>query len=69
MANLVMGNEYGKQLCEALGINVDESHVNRIVIDVRPDEAIKVYIEMKGSDRLLDVKLPISAVEVVQYGT
>jgi hypothetical protein len=68
MANIITGDKYGEQLCEALGIDTSKGKVARIVIDVRPDEPVRVYVELFGTDKLLDVQLPTSDVEIVMHG-
>lgn len=63
--NIALANDFGKQICEALGIDTKKTRVRRVVLDAEVDEPIKVYIELFGTERLLDLKLPTSAVEVV----
>lgn len=52
----ILGEEWGRSLAEALGIDPDLT--SRIVIDIRPRELIKVYVEKIATERLLDVLPP-----------
>jgi hypothetical protein len=52
----ILGEEWGRSLAEALGIDPDKT--SRIVIDVRPREPIKVYVEKIATERLLNLSPP-----------
>ena len=56
MARIIQGNPFHERLCAALGI--DPKKTRRIVLDVSVDDAISVYIEQYGDERLLDLELP-----------
>jgi hypothetical protein len=47
------GASFGLQLCEALGL--DPGQTGRIIVDVPPTGAIKVYVEMYASEKVLDL--------------
>jgi len=64
-SNIITGNEYGMKLCEALGIDPIKTKVKRIVLDVQANEPVRVYVELFGTNGLLDIQLPTSGIEVV----
>ena len=49
-------------LCKAVG--VDASRVRRIVIDAEVGNAIKVYIDMFGTDELLTVDFSTTEIKI-----
>lgn len=65
MPKIIDSDRYAMQLCEALGIDTSKGFASRIVIDVRAGEHVRVYVEMAGTDALLDLKLPTSEIEIV----
>ncbi len=65
MASIVNGNTYGEEICKALGIDMSKGKVCRVVIDVRVDEAVRIYLEMFGTDELVNVKLPTTGIEIM----
>ncbi len=65
MASIVKGDTYGEEICKALGIDMSKGKVRRIVIDVRVSEAVRVYLEMFGTDELVNVKLPTTDIEIM----
>lgn len=46
-------NDLGKQICDALGLDI--TTVSRIIIDIPCDDFVHVYVEMIGTTKLLDV--------------
>lgn len=68
MANVISSYKYAEQLCKALGIDTSKAKARRIVIDVCADQPVKVYVELFGTDALLDVQLPTSDIEIVSHG-
>lgn len=68
MVNIATGDEFGKQICEALGIDLSKGPTRRIVLDIQVNEPIRVYVEMIGTDKLVDIKLPVTGIEVVTNG-
>lgn len=39
------GLTFIRRLCEAIGLDPDERHVRRIVLDVQPDGITKIYVQ------------------------
>lgn len=50
---IIRGQDLLIAICKTL--NIDESHVSRIIVDVAFDEAVKVYVEQYGDQKLLQV--------------
>jgi len=50
---VIHGLEFVEQLCEALGLPVQQTR--RIIIDVQYDCTVSVYAEMYGSQKILDL--------------
>lgn len=48
----ILGNKLGTELCALL--NIDPTIVSRIVIDIRVNDAARVYVETFGSEKLWD---------------
>lgn len=53
---IIIGREWARRVCEALGL--DAQRVRRIVVDAQPDEALHVYVEYLGDERMLSVSFP-----------
>jgi hypothetical protein len=49
-------DNWAKKVCKALGI--DDELVYRLVIDCQVGDPIRVYVQMYGSDRMLEVATP-----------
>jgi hypothetical protein len=50
-------------------IVMDEQFVQRVVIDMKVDAAVKVYVEMLGTNDLIEVQPPdMSSAQVVVLG-
>ena len=64
----ITGNQLGMQVCEALGIDCEKTLVRRIVIDIAVNDLVKVYVETIGTEKLLDIKLPESGIEIIKDG-
>lgn len=56
---MIHSERWALQVCAALGI--DGARVRRIVIDAEARQALKVYVEYFGDNRLLDVRPPSPA--------
>lgn len=51
--------QWAKRVCEELGI--DPVLCARLIIDCKPSEPIRVYVEMIGSDQFLQFDAPLMA--------
>lgn len=51
---VINGEELGMKICEMLGI--DPHRTSRIVVDIDANHFTKIYIEMIGDKRLLNLK-------------
>jgi len=51
--NIMLADDLGKKLCEALGIEVDQ--VLRLTIELEPTQPIRVSVEMVGDASLMDI--------------
>ncbi len=62
---ILLGNTWIISICEVLGIN--SKLVRRLIIDSgEPNDVVRVYVEMFGSAKLLDLSFPDpESVEVV----
>lgn len=56
MATVILGNDFGVKICNQLGI--DAGMVRRIIIDIKVNDAVKVYIDSFGAKSLLTLDLP-----------
>ena len=45
--------ELAEKICEAVGISAENA--KRIIVDIPCDDWVKVYVEMCGTSKLLDV--------------
>ena len=61
------GRKFAKALEDA-GIVSDLSTIERIVIDVRSDDAVRVHVQRIGDDRLIDLAAILAGAEVVSGG-
>jgi len=52
-ADLVAANELAKAVCEAVGLN--STQVARIIVDMRAEEFVRIFVEMYGSSKLLEL--------------
>lgn len=52
--SIINGEELGKQICEIL--EIDPHKTSRIVIDIAANDFVKIYVDMVGDYKLLDVK-------------
>lgn len=50
----VIADDLAIEVCKAIGINPDD--VSRVIIDLKTGFVAVVYVEMFGSERLLDVQ-------------
>ena len=65
MSKLIKSDAFVTQWAEAMGIDIAEDKITRVVIDAQVGEVLKVYLSRWGTDRLLDVTPPdASGVEV-----
>lgn len=53
MAIVVANLDVGKTICNALG--VDSDMVRRIIIDINIEYPVVAYVEMYGSEKILDI--------------
>ena len=64
MSNIIAGNnsDFLSNLCK--GVGVDSTRVRRIVLDVNYANVVLVYVEMLGTDDLLNVSFNLNGIEV-----
>ena len=62
-SRMILGKTFIKALLDA-GVVAVEDRVRRVVIDVAVDEAIVIYVERYGDDRLLDIATSLKGVEI-----
>jgi hypothetical protein len=48
-----MAEALGELVCQALGL--EPGLINRIIIDIKACEILKIYVEMVGTEKLLDL--------------
>ena len=61
------GRKFAKALADA-GVVSDLDRIKRIVIDVRPDDVVRVHVQRIGDGRLIDVAAMLAGAEVVTGG-
>ena len=62
-SRVIKAEKFGQALAEA-GIVKDLDYVRRIVIDAEAGNAVKIYVERFGDERLLNVALTLEGIEV-----
>jgi hypothetical protein len=55
------------ELCKQLG--VEEQRVRRIVLDISYSDVVTAYIELLGTDALLNVKYDGTKISIKEVGT
>ena len=60
MAKILLGSDFLTTLCNALGLE----KVKRIVLDAEMDNAVIVYVEMLGDEKLLDIATSLNGVDI-----
>ena len=54
MAHPIIADNLAEKVCAAIGVDVEMAR--RVVIDIQVGAPVMVYVEMFGSNKLLDVK-------------
>jgi hypothetical protein len=63
MARFLLSDEWVKKLCEAIG--EDPRMCRRIIVDCKVGNAVQVYVEKFGTDKLLMLGIPdVSEAEI-----
>lgn len=65
--SLMHAREFAKAL-EGAGVVHDINSIERIVIDVRNDQLIRVHVQRFGDERLIDLAAILTGAEVVSGG-
>jgi hypothetical protein len=60
---LITGSDFAEALAAA-GVIDDIGTIGRIVIDVKPDDVVRLHVERYGDERLLQVLRTLDGIEV-----
>lgn len=55
MARTITTHDFGALIIEALGLDPIDARIARIVIDIKANDLVNIYITKRGDSRLLDL--------------
>ena len=58
-------NDWVTKLLRANGI--DKSQVNRVVLDIRAGETVKMYVSRFGTGKTFDVVSTLNGIEIIEH--
>ncbi len=67
MADVISGKDFLNQICEAIDINPD--NVRRVVLDIKYNDVITVYVEQLGTDKLLNINMNSDGIKLSEIST
>jgi hypothetical protein len=59
---IIAGTDFLRTICDA--INVDFNAVRRVVLDVSYNEAVFIYVEQLGTDKLLNINMQSDGIKL-----
>lgn len=66
MSDVIPAKDLLKQVCEKLGIPYNLTR--RIVLDIPYNDIITVYVELVGTDALLDIRFESDGIDIKEVG-